>query len=199
MKLTLVIQHWLMRCKRHGTVQRMYEEPLSRIWRRNGFFGIKGPSYQMKFLTLEYTDANLLAEVSNCRPQWRMCNANAEDFITGERLMWKRREQIITEERTVNLPPPPAQQPTSGPESPQYRGFTTTLWRTPLDDDQPDVAVSTWQLATFTREIHAPVRFEPVIPASERQQTHTLDGAAVKIRINLTTQYFCCYNFIPLS
>ena len=31
--------------RRHGMVQRMYEELLSRIWRRTGFFSIKGPSY----------------------------------------------------------------------------------------------------------------------------------------------------------
>ena len=67
MMLTLVIQHWLMRCRRHGTVQRMYEVPLSRIWRRTGFFGIKRPSYYRKFLTLKYTDANLLAEMTSCR------------------------------------------------------------------------------------------------------------------------------------
>jgi hypothetical protein len=52
MMLTLVIQHWLMRYRRHGTVQRMYEGPLSRIWRRIGFLGIKGTSYWRKLLTL---------------------------------------------------------------------------------------------------------------------------------------------------
>jgi len=39
----------------------------------------------------------------------------AEDFMIGERFMWKRREQTISEERTVNLPPPPmVQQPLVG-------------------------------------------------------------------------------------
>jgi len=60
---------------------------------------------------------------------------------------------------------------------------------------KPNAAASTWQLATFTREIHAPVWFEPAISASERKQTHTLDGAAVRIRINLTTQYFLLLQF----
>jgi len=76
MMLTLVIRHWLMRYRRHGTVQRMYEGPLSRIWRRIGFFGIKGTRYWRKLLTLKYTDTNLLAEMTNCRWQWRMCNTN---------------------------------------------------------------------------------------------------------------------------
>ena len=40
------------------------------------FFSIKWPSYLKKFLTTKYTGANLLVQVTNCRPQWTMRNTN---------------------------------------------------------------------------------------------------------------------------
>jgi hypothetical protein len=47
--------------------------------------------------------------------------------------------------------------------------------------DQPDAVTSTWQHTTLTADNHAPAGFEPIIPASERQQTHALDRAATGI------------------
>jgi len=59
-----------------------------------------------------------------------------------------------------------------------------------LKSDQPDAETSTSQYTTLTRDVHdfGGVR-NPPIPGSERQQTHTLDGAAKGIsHIDL---YFC--------
>jgi len=39
-------------------------------------------------------------------------------------------------------------------------------------------------------DIHAPVGFEPTIPASERPQTHALDRAATGTGIHI----ICCFN-----
>ena len=46
--------------------------------------------------------------------------------------------------------------------------------------DRPVAETSTWQHTTFTRDKTPmpPVEFEPSISASERLQTHALDGAA---------------------
>jgi len=47
--------------------------------------------------------------------------------------------------------------------------------------NQPDAETSTWQHTTRTRDSHAPVGFEPAIPASERTQTLALEHAATGI------------------
>jgi hypothetical protein len=46
--------------------------------------------------------------------------------------------------------------------------------------DQPDAETSTWQHTTLTTDRHPcpPGGFEPTIPASDRPQTHALEGAA---------------------
>jgi hypothetical protein len=46
--------------------------------------------------------------------------------------------------------------------------------------DKPDREASTWQHRTLTRDGQQ-AGFEPAIPASERPQTHALDGAATGI------------------
>ena len=49
--------------------------------------------------------------------------------------------------------------------------------------DRPVADTSTWQHTTLTREKHPypPAGFEPEIPASQRPQTHALNGAAMGI------------------
>jgi hypothetical protein len=48
--------------------------------------------------------------------------------------------------------------------------------------DQPDAETSTWQHTTLTRETSmTPAGYEPAISASERPQTHVLEGAATAI------------------
>jgi hypothetical protein len=72
-----------------------------------------------------------------------------------------------------------------GPRRP-HRGFmitlsNTTLGKTTLDETQrllPDNTQHSQQ-----RDIHAPVGFEPAIPASERPQTHVLHRAAIGISL----------------
>jgi len=45
--------------------------------------------------------------------------------------------------------------------------------------DRPFGQTSPWQHTTFTTDIHAPVGFEPTIPASKRPQTHVFDRACL--------------------
>jgi hypothetical protein len=80
-----------------------------------------------------------------------------------------------------------------GPGRPHYQGFTitlrhTTLGRTPLHEwsaRRRDLYLTTHN--THNREIFvAPAGFEPVIPATERPQTHALDRAATGIGNYLT-------------
>jgi hypothetical protein len=61
-------------------------------------------------------------------------------------------------------------------DTPQSVGL---LWTS----DQPDAETSTWQHTTLKRDTTSmsPAGFEPVIPASERPQTHNLDRAATGI------------------
>jgi len=57
----------------------------------------------------------------------------------------------------------------------------TTLFRTPLDGWSTQPEICSWQHTTLTTDIRAcmPLAgFEPVIPASERPQTHTLNRVA---------------------
>jgi len=59
----------------------------------------------------------------------------------------------------------------------------TALGRTPLDERSARRRDHTWQHTTLTRQIFLPLAgFEPVILASERQPTHTLDRAATEIK-----------------
>jgi hypothetical protein len=83
---------------------------------------------------------------------------------------------------------PIAQQPLRGLGLPQYRSFTitlrhTTLRRTPLDEWS--ARRSNFYLTTHNtqrKQISMPLGgFEPTIPASERPQTHALDGAPTGI------------------
>jgi len=72
----------------------------------------------------------------------------------------------------------------SGPGPPVSRGFYIThndapqsvglLWTS----DQLVAETSTWKHKTLTTNIHAPVRFEPIISAGERLQTYALDRGA---------------------
>ena len=75
-----------------------------------------------------------------------------------------------------------------GPGPPHYRGFTitlrhTTLCRTPLDKwsaRRSDLYLTTHN--THKRQASMPpAGFAPVIPASNRPQTHALDRAATEI------------------
>jgi hypothetical protein len=76
----------------------------------------------------------------------------------------------------------------SGPAPSRYRGFTvtlrhTTLGRTSLDEwsaRRRDLYPTTCN--THKRQISVPSAwFEPIMPAGERLQTHTLDGAVTGI------------------
>jgi hypothetical protein len=80
------------------------------------------------------------------------------------------------------------QPPPSGPAPPHYRPFTitlrhATLGRTPLDEWSAlrrDLYLTTHN--THNRQTSIPPEvFEPTILASERPQTHVLDGAAIGI------------------
>ena len=80
-------------------------------------------------------------------------------------------------------PPPHGATARSGPGLSHYRGFTNTLrrtalGRTPLDEwsarRRDFYLYNTHNRQTSSR----PTGFEPAIPASERAQTNTLDGAA---------------------
>jgi hypothetical protein len=93
---------------------------------------------------------------------------------------------VRQETSTQKSPPPPtgATAPT-GPGPPHYPGFTitlrhTTLGRTPLDEGparRRDLYLTTH--ITHKRQTYMPpAGFEPAIPASERPQTHALDGKA---------------------
>ena len=95
----------------------------------------------------------------------------------------------------------------SGPGTPHYRGFAitlrhTTLGRTPLDEwpaRRRDLYLTTYNTQK-TETSMPPARFEPAIPASERPQTHALDGAATGIRLcigycNKTNKYRKTSNF----
>jgi hypothetical protein len=55
--------------------------------------------------------------------------------------------------------------------------------------DRPVAETSTWQYTTLTRETYMPpAEFEPAIPASERQQTHTLDRTATSYSAKVEKQ-----------
>jgi len=49
--------------------------------------------------------------------------------------------------------------------------------------DQPDAVTCNWQHTSLQKRQTPmpPTRFEPAIPASERQQTHALESAAIWI------------------
>jgi hypothetical protein len=70
-----------------------------------------------------------------------------------------------------------------GPRPPQYRGFTITLSRTPLDEwsaRRRDLYLTTHN--TYKRQTSMPpAGFKPTFLASERLQTHALDRAAIGI------------------
>ena len=78
---------------------------------------------------------------------------------------------------------PPARPPNgafspSGQEPTPYRGFTTTLGRTPQDERSARCRdLSTWQYITLKRQI-------PAIPKSERPQTQTLDHTPTGIDVH---------------
>jgi hypothetical protein len=100
------------------------------------------------------------------------------------------------------FPPPPIGDTTTiGPGPPHYRGFTvtlrhTTLGRTPLDEGSArrrDLYLTNHN--THKRQTSMPpAGFEPTIPASERPQTHALDGAAAGIG-SLALYAVKCYMF----
>jgi len=86
----------------------------------------------------------------------------------------------------------------SGPGPPHCRGFTITLRHTTLGrllwtSHQTVAETCTWQHTTFTnRQTSTPhVVFELAIPASERPQTHALDGVAT----GLGTIRFTCSKY----
>jgi hypothetical protein len=98
---------------------------------------------------------------------------------------------------------PITRQPLGGLGRLIFRGFTitlrhTTLGRTPLDEWP---ARST-DLYLTTHNIHnrqtsmPPVGFEPIIPVSERPQTHVLDRTATGIGLMtsmlILMNYICC-------
>jgi hypothetical protein len=86
---------------------------------------------------------------------------------------------------------PVALQPQLGPRQPPHcRGFEITLRHTHTQpvgllwtSDRPVAETSTRQHTTLARDRHLcpPAGFEPVIPTSERPQTHALDRAATGI------------------
>jgi hypothetical protein len=87
-------------------------------------------------------------------------------------------------------PPPSGAKAPSGPGPPHYRVFTitlrpTTFGRTPLDGRSTrrrDFYLITHN--THKRQTSMPpAGFEPIIPASERPQTHALDRAVTGIRM----------------
>ena len=61
----------------------------------------------------------------------------------------------------------------------------THLWTS----DQPVAETSTWQHTALTTDRHPcpPAGFEPIVPASERPQTHDLDRAANMMARNPST------------
>ena len=86
----------------------------------------------------------------------------------------------------LRFPPPPhSATATSGPGLPHYRGLTITLrhtafGRTPLDGSSArrrDLYLTTHNTPKGQTSM-VQAEFEPVIPASERLQTHALDRAA---------------------
>ena len=85
----------------------------------------------------------------------------------------------------------------SGPGPPRCRSFTIThsdtahsvgrLWTS----DRPVAQTSTWRHTTLTRDILAPVGFEPTILSSVRPQTHALDSAATGIGLYILHIQIC--------
>jgi hypothetical protein len=93
----------------------------------------------------------------------------------------------------------------SGPGPPHDRGFTmtlrhTTLGRTTLDGwsaCRRDLYLTTNN--THKRQTSMPpAGFEPTIPASERPQTHALDGAATGIDITNKQLRTLCTGYVGL-
>ena len=83
--------------------------------------------------------------------------------------------------------------PRSHSDTPHSVGF---LWMS----DQPDAETSTWQHTKLITDRHPcpPVGFEPAVPASERPQTHALDGAATGIGGYYIYHLFESYNLNPV-
>jgi hypothetical protein len=85
--------------------------------------------------------------------------------------------------RFLFIPPPHGATAPSGLGPPHYRGFTTTLGRTPLEEWsalRKDLYLTTHN--THNRQTSMLTEgFEPTIPVSERLQTHALDCAATGI------------------
>jgi hypothetical protein len=80
------------------------------------------------------------------------------------------------------------QQPLSRPSSPHYRGFPIILTHTTLDRTLLDKwSARRRDLHLTTHNIHKtktsipPTGFEPVIPASERPQTHALNSVTTGV------------------
>jgi len=69
-------------------------------------------------------------------------------------------------------------------DTPQSVGL---LWTS----DQLYAETSVWQHTTLTRDILALAGFEPAIPASDRPQTHALDGAEAEDTVHNWDRMFC--------
>jgi len=80
-----------------------------------------------------------------------------------------------------------AQQPPSGQGPPHFQGFMITLRHTTLDRTPLDEWSARRSHLYPTTHIHKrqisvpPAGLEPAIPASERPQTHAVDGAATGV------------------
>jgi len=88
-----------------------------------------------------------------------------------------------------------------GPRPHHYRGCTitlrhTTLGRSPLDEwsaRRRDLCLATRN--THKRQTFMPSAwFEPIIPASERPQTHALDSPTSRGRYNYCLSFSCTYS-----